>query len=351
MSLNTNSSSSRNNAVQWLRAALAVVLIAFLFSRAPRSEIAASFRYALSSPRLVCAALLLVGLSLLTGALRWHILLRSQGIPLSLADTVRAFFCGQFFNAFFPGGCGGDLVRIYLVIRAAPDRKTRAAGTVLLDRLLGIYFYLAAACILVAGFRVLTLPRVPPLLVTIGSWSLLVVSLLAALAVFFYPARIQQLLQLVQTDSPGRWLRLVQSAARSASLYLQQPASLLAALALSLLNFSLLALSCVAFSRALNLAASPLQITSAFTAATLIGALPITPGALGVREGSYVLLLQQAGVSSAGGLSLGLLMYAAGVLWGLPGAAAFVQQSAPSPRRLLDEARRTLSGADSASAA
>ena len=80
-----------------------------------------------------------------------------------------------------------------------------------------------------------------------------------------------------------------------------------------------------------------------FSAATLIGAVPLTPGALGVRETGYVLLLQSAGVSAAGALSLALLMYLAGVLWGLPGAAAFVFYARQSPRALLREARRTLS--------
>jgi len=346
MSSSTNCDNSNPNTLRpWplLRGLLAIALVGFLLSRAPLSEIAASFLSAATSPRRVSAALLLVGLALLAGAARWHLLLSAQGVPLRLRETVRYFFYGQFFNTFFPGGCGGDLVRLFLVVRRSPHRKTAAAGTVVLDRLLGLYFYVAAVCVLLGIYELVPVPGLPRGAVVFTAAVILALSLAAVVLPLARPARLRSWLARAGGKSPRRLVRLLYALADSAALYLDKPGAVLGALFLSLLNFALLAGACLSFAHALRLAADQALIVAVFSAATLIGAVPLTPGALGVRETGYVLLLQSAGVSAAGALSLALLMYLAGVLWGLPGAAAFVFYARQSPRALLREARRTLS--------
>ena len=325
-----------------IRVLLAVALVFALLYRAPFPRIAAAFRTALTSPRMLSAGLLLVGLALLAGAIRWYVLLRAQKLVVSVSDTIRYFFSGQFFNVFLPGGCGGDLIRMYWVVRRSSGSRTRAVGTVILDRVLGLYLYIAAACLFIGLAGVLDLPGVPPPITRVAALSLLGISLAVWIIVLLRPVRFQGAF----ADSPGtgdaRWARLIRALAQSASLYLHRPAALLGALGLSAANFALQASACLCFSHSLNLPASTLQVIAAFAAATLIGAVPVTPGAIGMREGTYVLLLQQAGVSASGALALGLLMYLAGAFWGLPGVLVFVTEPTRSPRELAHRARTVL---------
>lgn len=96
-------------------------------------------------------ALSLVALSIvaLCCAVRWQFLVRAQNLRLSLADLVSLTMIGNFFNTFMPGSVGGDLIKAWYVAGKAPQQRTRAVFTVLLDRAIGlavIIFY--AACTL-----------------------------------------------------------------------------------------------------------------------------------------------------------------------------------------------------------
>ena len=328
-----------------LRVFLALVLFFLLLYRAPLPRIASAFRTALTSPRILSGGFVLVGLALLTGAMRWHLLLRAQQLGISLSDAIRYFFSGQFFNVFLPGGCGGDLIRMYWVARRFPGRRTSAVGTVVLDRVLGLYFYIAAACLFIGTAGIPGLPDAALAATRVAAVLLLGASLAVWTLVLVRPTPLQKAF----SDPPGsgdeaRGMPLIRALARSASLYLHRPLVILGALALSALNFGLLAVACVCFSHSLNLPISLLRVLAAFAVATLIGALPLTPGAIGLREGTYVLLLQPAGVSASGALALGLLMYFAGALWGLPGALVFATEPTRSPRELAHRARAFLRG-------
>lgn len=71
------------------------------------------------------------------GAIRWRILLNSGGIKVTLWESLRLVYAGQFFNIFLPGATGGDALRAYVV---AKDRKATGAAvaSVMLDRFLGL---------------------------------------------------------------------------------------------------------------------------------------------------------------------------------------------------------------------
>ena len=68
-------------------------------------------RKALAHPGLLTLTWLLCVLTIPIASLRWHILLRSQGLELHLWHTTRIVAMGAFFATFLPGSAGGDLVR------------------------------------------------------------------------------------------------------------------------------------------------------------------------------------------------------------------------------------------------
>ena len=72
-----------------------------------------------------------LGGGLLLQAKRWLILLEVQGIVISYWRSLRILLIGMFFNLFLLGSTGGDIIKIFLIMREAPDKK---AGALILLR-------------------------------------------------------------------------------------------------------------------------------------------------------------------------------------------------------------------------
>ncbi len=85
----------------------------------------------------------------LLGALRWWILLRVQGIGLTFRRAFALFMIGVFFNLFLPGAVGGDLVKIFYLMRETGPNKATAMLTVLMDRLIGLIALIAISVVVI----------------------------------------------------------------------------------------------------------------------------------------------------------------------------------------------------------
>ncbi|MBI3864439.1 MAG: flippase-like domain-containing protein [Planctomycetia bacterium] len=79
---------------------------------------------------------LIAGASLVT-FLRWYLLVRAQDFPFRLRDAVRYGFVG-LVAAYIGGTVGGDVFKAYLLAKDQSSRRSVAAATVLLDRILGL---------------------------------------------------------------------------------------------------------------------------------------------------------------------------------------------------------------------
>lgn len=75
-------------------------------------------------------------LTQIISASKWHLLLRSAGVPITLARTVRIFFIGMYVNAFCFGTVGGDLIRAFLA--STETQRSLGLATVVADRALGL---------------------------------------------------------------------------------------------------------------------------------------------------------------------------------------------------------------------
>ena len=138
------------NLLQW---GIPAAIIGWLLIAALRSEY---FSQLLHQPKhwdLLALATLTCFLATLATILRWHFLVRAVDLPLRLRDTIRLGFLGYLYNFVLPGGVGGDLVKAGFLARGQPGRRTEAALTVLVDRIVGLYglFLLATAAILITG--------------------------------------------------------------------------------------------------------------------------------------------------------------------------------------------------------
>jgi uncharacterized membrane protein YbhN (UPF0104 family) len=69
--------------------------------------------------------------------IRWFFLVRMQGIPIPLADSLRLSVVGGLFNLVIPGAVGGDLVKAAYLARMDIPR-VRAFSSMVIDRLIGL---------------------------------------------------------------------------------------------------------------------------------------------------------------------------------------------------------------------
>jgi uncharacterized membrane protein YbhN (UPF0104 family) len=86
----------------------------------------------------LAAAFLCFAPVVLIVAWRWRMLLGVHGVYLRFWRVLELTMIGQFFSAFLLGTTGGDVVKIYYVARAVPQRKTAVAFTVIVDRVIGL---------------------------------------------------------------------------------------------------------------------------------------------------------------------------------------------------------------------
>ena len=96
------------------------------------------------------AAVLVYLIVELAAVIRWNILLKVQGIHLSVPRVLGLFLIGMFYNQFLPGGTGGDIVKTYLLWKETPDKKSGALLAILFDRLIGLI-----ALIIITGILIL----------------------------------------------------------------------------------------------------------------------------------------------------------------------------------------------------
>ncbi len=120
----------------WLRWPVALGILACLFYLYRE-------QYADFMRREIDFLLLAIGVVLATTAtilafFRWFLLTRGQNLVLKFREAVRLGFVSNLFNYLAPGTSGGDIVRAVGIARRQKSRRTVAAATVLLDRLIGM---------------------------------------------------------------------------------------------------------------------------------------------------------------------------------------------------------------------
>ena len=86
--------------------------------------------------------------TLLVVSWRWRMLLGVHGVHLRFWRVFELTMIGQFFSAFLLGTTGGDVIKIYYVARAVPQRKAAVAFTVIVDRVIGLVALLLFGVIL-----------------------------------------------------------------------------------------------------------------------------------------------------------------------------------------------------------
>ena len=85
-------------------------------------------------------------ITIVLNSIRWWIILRSQSIKISLFNSFKLVYIASFFNNVLPGSYGGDIFRIYYIVKFTETKKIRASLSILLDRIYGLCGLLTLGC-------------------------------------------------------------------------------------------------------------------------------------------------------------------------------------------------------------
>ncbi len=231
----------------------------------------------------VDVALLLAGAALtaLTYPLcawRWWLLMRAQDFALPFNRAHAITWIGQFYNAFLPGGIGGDLTRLAYAFADSPTRKARATTAMVADRLIGF-----AVLVLIAVFLVIFHTTGRHINVAgVPFWAVATCGIVIAGA--FAPLG----LPLIISRLPASFQTSLQTVARTPRINALAAAASAVVWAVDFLGGWLL-------SQSLGLSLSPVDISLGLAVAYLSTILPISIGGHGVREGALVLTLATLG--------------------------------------------------------
>ena len=125
----------------WVPAVLfAAGLFALLFRRAgDAGRIGETLAGAFRRPGWLAAGVALFSVSLLSGLLRWYVLLRTLRLPVPFPDALRLYATGHCFNVLGPGATGGDLVKGAWIAVRCPGRRAEAVASIAAERLIGLF--------------------------------------------------------------------------------------------------------------------------------------------------------------------------------------------------------------------
>jgi glycosyltransferase 2 family protein len=307
--------SSARRALPWLVRLVGIGLLVFLFSRVNLSELLVIWGEA-DRGLILLGVLFAIGM-MLVKALRWHCLLRAQGISFPLGQTAAAYFSTYYVGIVTPGRAGEFLKVFYLRSRTNASFGS-AMVSVLFDRFLDIVVLVALA----ASGTLL----VPELSFLSTTWMLAAGILTALVGGAF----------LLKQNFFQRFVGgLVATAARTAGLSATQAQlddffrgagevlrlrPLVTAMLLSLASWFFLLYACYLFAQSLGIPASFWYLAFAMAAAGLISLLPVSIAGIGVRDTTLAALFAVIGISLQASLAYSLLYFAVfGVVLGLVG--------------------------------
>ncbi len=268
----------------------------------------------------VLIATLAAGITFPLHAWRWWLLLRGQGLTLSLSWAHTVTWIGNFYNAFLLGGLGGDAAKAFYICRDAPHQQPGGLAATLLDRVMGLIVLLSIAALTLL-LKLDAVVQHSELRLLLGlCLGLSVASIVGAIFLSLRPPRWLT-----------RWLGDKHAATLADILrrIAANRAAFMAALGLSYAIWLLDFVSVWLLARSIGLPLPFIEVSLAMSVAYAATVLPISVGGHGVREGAMVTMIGLLGflpdaAARQHALLLAVLVWAVGVLWSLLGGGVLL---------------------------
>ena len=226
---------------------------------------------------------------------RWKVLLNVQGIDMGWVRTWQLFMVGMFFNLFMLGSTGGDVVKMFLTMREAPDNKAAALLSVFMDRVIGMMaLILISLGFLYFRYDVLSHSPASSALLTTLLW-LLAAAVVVTVGMFVGSAF--GWVHYLPSWTPLRG-RIVEVSA-ACHMYAKGWRQTIWAFLVSFPLFAMFFITFYCAARAFTDQLGLVDVFSVLPIVAVITAIPISVSGIGVRESLFVSLLAPFGITAA----------------------------------------------------
>ena len=250
-------------------------------------------------------------------AFRWWYLLRVLGVKLPLWEVTRLAYLGLFFNNIVPGTVGGDLVKAWYVSK----HEHKTAGvlvSIFLDRILGLMAMAIIAAVMLC-------------VVLLSGWESLEKMRPAAITVAIVGGLLVGALGVLLSDTLRRWFHLdkiykrlpiahhFEAAGEAVSIYRKRIGSLVLAVCMTFVAHLCMFCSIAFLGSAMGMDTAVFTFLVYLPLIYILGAVPITPGGVGIVENLYVEAFRTVTVGASTIIALAMLARLIPILWSLPG--------------------------------
>ena len=250
----------------------------------------------------------------LAGSLRWWLLLRHTAGPVQYARVLPGYYLGVFFNNILPTTMGGDVVRtVHLSLRGINSKAL--IGSAVIDRFVGLYIILTLGFVNISMSSEIVLERGDRLLlVGVGAMGA------AGIWIFFNARFLDLIRHWANRYQYTRIRKFLLETVQLCHSYKSARGTLLVAVALTILLQSAVITSYYILGKAIGITLSLFTYFGIIPLVFLLGAVPISLGGIGVREGALVGLLVAIGVDIQPAIALSLLYLFVLLASSLPGS-------------------------------
>jgi uncharacterized protein (TIRG00374 family) len=301
----------------FLKLGITAGLLLYLFATKVRVQDLIGAVKGLSIP-LIGTALLLYAFAQLLSTFRWKVLLRSQGLNVSIWRLYGLYFVGMFFNLFLPTTIGGDVVRAYDLFRSM-GRSNEVIASIFLERLSGLVaLVLLAVVALGVGKQGIQKHEIHFFVLGILGLVILVIISIFTKRLF---TSVATFLRARNRQRAGAWIESVHNAIYS---FRGQRSTLYGVLALAFLVQIINVMVYYAIARCLGLFLSPGIFFLFVPLITVISIMPVTISGLGLREATSIFFFGKVGVNPSDAFLLSMLWFFIVVLLSLIGGIIFI---------------------------
>lgn len=272
--------------IRWAGTLLAVLLLLILLREEKWEDIVLAVRQVSLRQFLLAFALMIVSRLFVVG--RWHVLMRSGGVNISVKESAALTFTGLFASNFLPTTVGGDLARFAGAMQLGFDRAVCLASLVA-DRLIGMLG------------MVLALPfGLVPFIKSLA--------LVSTKAIAFTP--------LFQ-----KFLGFIRRTFSTFSIWLKKPLALVLSLGFTLGNMAFIFASIYVLTSGLGRDVSYWLIAGLWSLTYFVTLVPVSINGYGVQEFSLTYLLAKlGGLDHAQSVTIAVLIRLLFILASTPGA-------------------------------
>jgi hypothetical protein len=240
-------------------------------------------------------------LTLIIASCRWMVLLRQNGIHISLLEALKIYWIGIYLSNFLPSNIGGDLSRAGLLYRF--NKMAQVAGSIFAERFLGLI-----ALLILVLFSTLMHPKI---FISIGGVTLVWIGLLSFfIIIFVFFSFLEKInFYFLDREDNSKLSKLFKKIGKVLfALKNYDTRIILKVLFLSFLYYFIAFIAQFFIAKSIGLNIGFLSIAFVAPLIWLVSMLPISINAIGLAEGAFVVFYPQVGLSLPEALAFALLL-------------------------------------------